>query len=545
MNAHRWVLALGLVVASVPGCGPEPHAHAHGEGGHGDHAHPHSEGAASEPEPPDQDATLTGRASELFVQFPALVKGRAWPFAVHLTRLEDYRAVAAGSVTVRLSGAGAPEERFVKEGPDRPGYFRTLVEPKATGLRQLTIEVDSPGLREVHDLGPYMVHASVAEAIAAGTAAEAGAGTEVDEADEIPFLKEQQWKLDFRLDPVGRRSLRPSLRAFGVILPRHHGEAWIVPPQRGRLLAPGGHLPDVGERVERDQVMGLVAVPLAESVGDPAGLDLAVERARLELSVAEAELQRAETLLRQEAVPERRVLEAKSRKAAAEAEVGAAERRRSAFREMQKSEGEGAAGRIELRTPLAGTVVSCQAVAGVFVDQGERLFRVVDLEHLWLEARVPAARIAEIGEASGAWFQLEGSSRVFEVDGTGGGHLVRIGNEVDPGTRTLAVVYEVPNTEGVLRLGMHASVRILTGNARECLAVPRSAVVDEAGRPVAYVQVAGETFARRPLTLGLEDEDWIEVREGLEPGDRVVTRGAYYLRLAAAAGSVPSHGHAH
>jgi cobalt-zinc-cadmium efflux system membrane fusion protein len=88
-------------------------------------------------------------------------------------------------------------------------------------------------------------------------------------------------------------------------------------------------------------------------------------------------------------------------------------------------------------------------------------------------------------------------------------------------------------------------VWIETGAATNALAVPESAMVDDAGRKVVYVQVEGESFERRVLTLGIRSGGWVEVKAGLANGERVVTRGAYDVKLAASGGAVPEHGHAH
>lgn len=533
--------ALTLVAAllALGGCAGD-HGHDHGAGEA--HGHPHPGEAEGEPEPPDQVITQFGVSTELFVEFPALVKGRSWPFAVHLTKLTDYKALTAGTVTVRLEGAGAPPEEFVQQGPSRPGYFRTVVEPKHVGLRHLTLTVRAGDLHDVHDLGPFPVYRSVEEAIRSEPIDDAEVGS-----DEISFLKEQQWKLDFGLAEVRERKLRPALAANGTLQPRHHGEAWVSAPQEGRILEAeeGGEFPHMGLRVEKGQVLAVLAIPLHEGAGDPATMELAVERSRVEFTAAERELKRLTGLFEQEAVPERRVIEARSRQEKAWAELQAAKRRLENFRAQQRSEGEGAAGRVVLRAPIAGTIVGSKVVPGVFVDPGDELFQIVDLERLWLEVHVPASQSFRVAEAAGAWFEVEGSERVFEVSEETGGRLVTVGGVVDPATRTVPVIFELPNPEGLLRVGMFARVRVLTRDPRQALAIPRDAIIEEDGKTVAYVQLGGETFERRILKLGLRDGDWVEVLEGLDDGDVLVTKGAYYVRLAAAGGAVPSHGHAH
>jgi len=75
--------------------------------------------------------------------------------------------------------------------------------------------------------------------------------------------------------------------------------------------------------------------------------------------------------------------------------------------------------------------------------------------------------------------------------------------------------------------------------------VPAGAVVDDAGRPIVFVQRDGETFERRAVTLGARTGDLVQVTGGVASGDRVVTRGAYLVRLASLSTSVPAHGHVH
>jgi hypothetical protein len=75
--------------------------------------------------------------------------------------------------------------------------------------------------------------------------------------------------------------------------------------------------------------------------------------------------------------------------------------------------------------------------------------------------------------------------------------------------------------------------------------IPESAVVDEDGRPTAYVLLDGEHFLKRDLELGIRDTGFVQVKKGLEVGERVVTKGGYAIRLASVSSVIPAHGHAH
>jgi len=92
---------------------------------------------------------------------------------------------------------------------------------------------------------------------------------------------------------------------------------------------------------------------------------------------------------------------------------------------------------------------------------------------------------------------------------------------------------------------MFAKVHVLSGQEMKGLAIPASAVIDDGKQEVAFALVSGEAFERRPLKLGVRDGEWVQILDGLSPGDRVVTRGAWQVRLAAAAGAIPASGHVH
>jgi biotin carboxyl carrier protein len=204
-------------------------------------------------------------------------------------------------------------------------------------------------------------------------------------------------------------------------------------------------------------------------------------------------------------------------------------------------------GGVPVLSPLSGSLVQVYAAPGAQVLRGQPLFHVVDLARLWLEVQVPEADVARLSRPSGAWFRAEGTERIVEIRvGRGGARLVSFSGTVDPRTRTVPLVFEFASPGPDLRLGQSIPVQVYTGRAAEALAVPAAAVVDDGGgRDVVYVLADGEHFERRAVELGIRDGGFIEVRRGLSEGERVVTRGAYLVRLAASAPAAAGHGHAH
>jgi cobalt-zinc-cadmium efflux system membrane fusion protein len=178
------------------------------------------------------------------------------------------------------------------------------------------------------------------------------------------------------------------------------------------------------------------------------------------------------------------------------------------------------------------------------VEPGRKLVSVVNSDRLWLEARLYEAEAPRIAASSGATFSVAGFDREFVIDASTG-RLVTVGAVVDPVSRTIPVVFELANPGGVLKPGMFAKIRVHTGQSIRVLAVPDTAVVDDNGRTVVFVMEGGESFFKRPVGLGIRSGGYVQVIEGIAEGDRIVTRGAYEMKLSTASGAIPEHGHQH
>ena len=556
------LLALSLLLASChKPSGDDDHGHAHeasGDHGHGDeHGDDHGEedghgGGHADPHGDDHHGdghsdeggheegghghgalsyTDFSALTELFVEFPPLVVGAPAPFAAHLTHLKDFSPVAEGTVTVRLHGGGAPDERFTVSEAATPGIFRPVATPAHAGKRQLTLSWTHGDEAASHPLGEVEVYAKADQV--PHLAPEAP-------GDEIAFLKEQQWKIAFATEAATPRPLRPSSPAFGTLRGRADGEVQVSAPAPGRLVTSGADFPRLGAEVASDQRLVLLAPAVPGEGGDQASLQLQVDRARLQLEHDTLERTRLEGLLAAGAVSERRYIHAKHSVEEAAASLAAAERRLHQFLRVQRRGGGGDV--ITLRTPLAGTIVAVGAAPGAFVEAGQALFHVIDLDRLWVEVRVPEANVGKIQAGAGLWFEVEGFEAPFEVGPEG---LVAAGGVVDPRSRTVPYIFELPNPGRSLRAGMSVRAHLYTAPPAERLSVPWSAVIDEGGAQVVYVLTGGESFERRVVTLGVREGRHVAVEGGLSPGERVVSEGAWAVKLAASAEAAPGHGHAH
>jgi RND family efflux transporter MFP subunit len=333
------------------------------------------------------------------------------------------------------------------------------------------------------------------------------------EEGEVSFLKEQQWKTEFATAAVSLGSIRESVTGPGRVRAAADGEVVLSAPLDGQV--PADAVLHVGQAVRRGAPV-LTLAPQAGSGRTAAELES-------ELSVARARLERLEELLRVEAASQAEVEAARAKLAALEPLAGAA------------------LGGI--RGPFDGTVAEVFVVPGQSVSAGDPLVRVVRTDPLWIEADLPPASAARLGDGSGGLIvRTDASQAPLEIAAENVKSVAR-GPAVDSSTGTVPALFEVRGTS--LAVGQAVEVEVLLSAERSGIVVPASAVVDDGGIPVVFVQADGESFGRKEIRVAARQGDRMLV-EGLRPGSRLVTTGGAAIRRASLISSGGAgHGHVH
>ncbi len=489
---------------------------------------------ARKAEPPSLNVTDWTQKTELYMEYPPLVTGTSAVFAVHLTNLADFRPLTAGRPRIELTPetSGASKTLPGNE-PSRPGAFRVEGVLPPPGRYKWALVIDAPGLSDRHDLGAVTVFADeqTANADAENRAA--------DDSAAFAYLKEQQWTNQFATALVEEAELRTAIRVPASIEPLSGGEAVVSAPAAGRFAADA--LISIGATVRAGQTLGRLE-PRLSGGDDRATLSAAVAEARIAHDAALAEQTRAERLLADRAVPARRVEDARRAVAVAESRVKAAEARLAQREETLRSGGGSAAGNaFVLRAPIAGRVADVMATLGASYDEGAALFKIVRTDRVLLRAQVPAAEAAGVRDVANVAFEIPGRPDPIALVPR---HMHDAG-VIDATTRALPVQFEVENPRGQLLVGQTGTAVLYRRDRIRAPAVPKAAVLLEAGRPYVFVQVGGERFARRYVEVATRDGDLVGLKSGLKPGDRVVIRGAYDVQLASAAKGLPAEGHVH
>jgi len=369
----------------------------------------------------------------------------------------------------------------------------------------------------------------------------------------ITISKESQSLFGIRTAVIEQRQIVSGLKVTGVAKAKPNAQSIVSPPVSGRVFFNGNIT--VGTAVGKGQRIGT----LEQVIGAPEEANLEATRtglrtaaleqqakqaeqlanaqqARARLAQAERELRRASNLVEIGAAPRKRAEEAQTAVQIAKQEVDAAEKQARVAGQQVTFSTE-AVKRVNpvrsfpLLAPVTGLVSELKATTGQQVEAGADLLHIVNLTTVFLEAKVFEKDLPIVRDSRRAAYTATGiPGEVYHIGEGGDGRLVTIGQTVDPETRTVSVIYEVPNPLNRLRDGMFVEITVDTTGGQSVLSVPKTAVITEQGKTFVFVFKGGEQFEKRIVVLGSEGQDLYEIKQGLTEGERVVVEGIYQLR---------------
>lgn len=268
-----------------------------------------------------------------------------------------------------------------------------------------------------------------------------------------------------------------------------------------------------GQKVKKGDL--LVAIDPARYRAAVSAASAAVERAKASQSEAETQAARREAMNEKSSglVSTEEIATYKTKVLTAKADLGLA----SANLETAQVNLRDAT----VRAPVDGVIQTRTVDTGQYVQPGALLATLVFTDDLLVRFQVSPLEAPRLSPGMAATFRLRESPRDFEAT------VTLIASAADPDSRMVPVTAAVKRSDHTyfLRPGAFCDVTVAVGGAREVVVVPRAAVRPTERGFVAYV-VDGEVVHERILTLGLNTADgWVEVRQGLEGGEKLVLRG--------------------
>lgn len=370
-----------------------------------------------------------------------------------------------------------------------------------------------------------------------------------------------QTEIPVQISPVIRKQMTYSLTVTGDIAPMMQVD--LFPRVSGYLERIDVNL---GDSVRQGQV--IAQIDRTEFLQKVKEVEAKVAQAKANLSELEAgsrpeELRQAEEALRQaqsrfdnaklhrervEALFKRQVISKKEADIAemdytvAEAQLAASQQNLKLVREGARQEvREGSRAKLKemeallaqeqirlqntlIIAPFQGEIIRKYIDAGALASPSTPIVNLVHTMTLKIVANVLEKDIPLLKPAMKAKIQTEAyPGKVFE------GKVARINTGLDLNTRTLQAEIEIPNWSRLLKPGMFARIEVVLLEKPEVLAIPSNAVMENQGEKFVYL-LEGNKAARRPIVTGIEQDRFMEVREGLKEGDQVIVRGQEGIR---------------
>ncbi|MDM8002430.1 MAG: efflux RND transporter periplasmic adaptor subunit [Bacteroidota bacterium] len=463
--------------------------------------------------------TVYSDTLELFAEADPLVTGTVSNVLSHFTTLSDFKPLASGTVTLKLTVNGQTVEETA-ENPIRRGIYSFNVTPAGAGKGTIEYLVRT-GTGESRIIVPDVTvypDAAVAEEDIEKNAAPS--------TNTTAFTKEQSWKIDFSTGYAVREPFGQVIRTMALVQPAQGNES-VVSARSGGVVTFTGKTVLEGTEVASGQ-------PLLSIRGSGFAEDNSAVRfteAQNNYEQAKAEYDRALLLAADRIVSERQLLEAKTQ----------FENARSVYENLQQNFSRTGQ---TVTSPMRGFVRQLLVENGQYVEPGQPLMVISQNSTLMLRAEVQPRYASFLNSINSATVSSGDDSKTYTLEELDG-RIFSVGKASTADSYLIPVSVQVRNTAGFVP-GSFVKLWLKTVADAEALTVPNSALIEEQGAFFVFVQVTPEKFEKRLVQTGTTDGIRTEVTGGLRDDERIVTKGAILVKLAQATGALDAHsGHVH
>ncbi len=454
---------------------------------------------------------------EIFVEYKPLVVGSPSKFAAHFTLLgETFLPLSEGSVTVSLI-VGEKGIRHQADTPAVPGIYRLALMPVVAGQGKLVFDIVTKSFTDQIVIDPVSVYNNEASALADQPEDNGGS--------DITYLKEQAWKVTFANMPVRKQPFSEVIKTNGQILSAPGDEIVIASTARGMIRFAGTNT-IVGSEVKAGAILFTVSGGnLTEG-----NVDALYKELKAKHEKAKADFERASVLVKDKIVSQKDFLELKLQY----------ENAQTAFNSVAKNYSDNGQ---TISSEITGFIKNIFVIDGQYVIAGTPLAAVSKNKVLLLQANVSQKDYHKLSSVTSAHFKTTGSDTFMSTTGLNG-RIITYGKSSLSNSPYIPVTFEIDNP-GELVPGSIAEVFLKTAPVQNALVVPVSSLIEEQGSYYIYVQTGGESFQKREVKPGETDGINIRLLSGANENERVVTKGAYQIKLSQASGAIPAHGHEH
>ena len=344
---------------------------------------------------------------------------------------------------------------------------------------------------------------------------------EAKHSDEIIFPKAQAAKTTFEVREIQPASFNQVVKTTGQILAAPGDEAVIVATSNGVVSFTSNKLTE-GTKVQKGQSLFQISSKnIAE--GDY------YTKVKATYEAAKASYDRAESLVKDKIISQKEFENTKL-------EFENAKTAYDAVSNNKTAKG------VSVNAPINGHVKNILVKEGEYITIGQPLATVSQNQRLVLRAEVSQRYYNAMQSIKSANFKTPYDNKVYSLEDLNG-RLLSFGKTSNENSFFIPVSFEFDN-KGEVIPGSFVEVYLISAPIENTLSIPVSALTNEMGIHYVYVQIDEEGYRKQEVALGANNGKEVQIIKGLHPGDRVVTQGAYQVKMASASGAIP-HGHSH
>ena len=340
-------------------------------------------------------------------------------------------------------------------------------------------------------------------------------------SDEIIFPKAQAAKTTFEVREIQPASFNQVVKTTGQVLAAPGDEAVIVATSNGVVSFSSNKLTE-GTKVQKGQSLFQIASKdIAE--GDY------YTKVKATYEAAKASYDRAEALVKDKIISQKEFESTKLE----------FENAKTAYNAVSNNK---TAKGVSVNAPINGHMKNILVKEGEYITVGQPLATVSQNQRLVLRAEVSQRYYNAMQSVKSANFKTPYDNKVYSLEDLNG-RLLSFGKTSNENSFFIPVSFEFDN-KGEVIPGSFVEVYLISSPIENTLSIPVSALTNEMGIYYVYVQIDEEGYRKQEVALGANNGKEVQIIKGLHPGDRVVTQGAYQVKMASASGAIP-HGHSH
>ena len=455
---------------------------------------------------------------ELFAEATPFVVGQTSDIWAHFSHLENFKPLAEGKVTANLI-VGTNEFSQTLEQPTQTGIYHFQLTPTTAGSGKIIFNIEISSRKSQIILSDITVFTNEHDA------QHAAAEAVIESVNGVVFTKEQSWKVDFATEEIAKKPFGQIIRTTAQIQPSQ-GDEQIVVARTSGTVAFNANV-TAGKSVNSGQTL----FSIDGSATADNNLAVRFTEAESEFNRAKTEYERKAELAKENIVSQSDLLRARTEFTNAEANFNNLKRHFSA-------------GRQNINSPIGGFVTRVLVQNGQFVEAGQAVLVVSQNRDLFLKAELQPRFFDLLGKITSANIRTLNNNRVYTLEELNG-RVLSFGRSADMNNPLIPVVFQVNNTAGLLP-GSFVEMFIKTQTNAQAITVPNEAIVEEMGNFFVFVQLTPEFFEKQPITKGVTDGIRTEITRGISAGDRIVSKGAIFVKLAQVSSALDPHaGHVH